>query len=202
MARIVICRHGNTFDKGDTVTRVGARTDLPLSASGQAQAEALRGFFSPNASDYNFKRAYCSALMRTQQTAATILQSGHSVQQPDILEFLTEIDYGPDENMPEDAVIARIGAGAILAWDQEAQVPDGWGVDSELIIKSWRTFMKDHADSDEDILVVTSNGIARFALQAISPAPSVSNIKLGTGAFGTFVSQTGQMTLKTWNQRP
>ncbi|MBR9836035.1 MAG: histidine phosphatase family protein, partial [Alphaproteobacteria bacterium] len=30
MARpVYIVRHGNTFDKGDTVTRVGARTDLP-----------------------------------------------------------------------------------------------------------------------------------------------------------------------------
>ncbi|HAO37083.1 MAG TPA: histidine phosphatase family protein, partial [Hyphomonas sp.] len=38
MARLIIVRHGNTFDKGDTVTRVGGRTDLPLSASGLAQA--------------------------------------------------------------------------------------------------------------------------------------------------------------------
>ena len=38
---IYIVRHGNTFDKGDVVTRVGARTDLGLSSSGQTQAEAL-----------------------------------------------------------------------------------------------------------------------------------------------------------------
>ncbi|MFZ4686424.1 MAG: histidine phosphatase family protein [Hyphomonadaceae bacterium] len=36
--RIFIVRHGNTFDKGDVVTRVGGRTDLPLSTSGSAQA--------------------------------------------------------------------------------------------------------------------------------------------------------------------
>ena len=41
MTDIYIVRHGNTFDKGDVVTRVGARTDLPLSRSGFAQAEAL-----------------------------------------------------------------------------------------------------------------------------------------------------------------
>ena len=34
MARVIICRHGNTFDKGDLVRRVGARTDLALSKSG------------------------------------------------------------------------------------------------------------------------------------------------------------------------
>ncbi|HAY06935.1 MAG TPA: histidine phosphatase family protein, partial [Hyphomonas sp.] len=27
MARLFVVRHGNTFDKGDTVTRVGGRTD-------------------------------------------------------------------------------------------------------------------------------------------------------------------------------
>ena len=69
MTRIVICRHGNTFDKGDVVTRVGARTDLPLSSSGRAQAEIL----AAELSEYNFTHAYCSPLMRTQQTAMAII---------------------------------------------------------------------------------------------------------------------------------
>ena len=43
--KVYIVRHGNTFDKGDVVTRVGARTDLPLSSSGQTQAEQLAAYF-------------------------------------------------------------------------------------------------------------------------------------------------------------
>ena len=39
MTSILICRHCNTFDKGDIIRRVGARTHLPLSLSGRAQAE-------------------------------------------------------------------------------------------------------------------------------------------------------------------
>ena len=201
MARIVICRHGNTFDKGDTVTRVGARTDLPLSSSGQAQAKALREVFSPDASDYNFTKAYCSKLMRTRQTAEAILQAGHSAQSPETLEFLTEIDYGPDENMSEEAVITRIGAEAIEAWDQDARVPDGWQVDSKGLINNWRSFIQKHAESDEDILAVTSNGIARFVLQAIPPSEIAKDIKLKTGAFGILICQPEAISLQSWNQR-
>ena len=69
MTRIVICRHGNTFDKGDVVTRIGARTDLPLSTSGRAQAKTL----SADLSTFNFTHAFCSPLSRTQQTAMAII---------------------------------------------------------------------------------------------------------------------------------
>ncbi|MEL6754250.1 MAG: histidine phosphatase family protein, partial [Pseudomonadota bacterium] len=41
MQTLYIVRHGNTFDTGDTVLRVGGRTDLPLSTSGEMQATAL-----------------------------------------------------------------------------------------------------------------------------------------------------------------
>lgn len=50
-ARLIIVRHGNTFDKGDVVTRVGGRTDIPLSVSGRAQAESLAGHFSATSLD-------------------------------------------------------------------------------------------------------------------------------------------------------
>ncbi|HBU32950.1 MAG TPA: histidine phosphatase family protein, partial [Hyphomonas sp.] len=69
MARLIIVRHGNTFDKGDTVTRVGGRTDLPLSASGLAQADALANHFA----DTRFVAAFCSPLMRTRQTARAMI---------------------------------------------------------------------------------------------------------------------------------
>ena len=36
-----IVRHGNTFDGNEPVRRIGARTDLPLVASGFDQARAL-----------------------------------------------------------------------------------------------------------------------------------------------------------------
>ena len=44
-ADIYIVRHGNTFDPGDTLLRVGARTDLALSVSGCEQADRLGRHF-------------------------------------------------------------------------------------------------------------------------------------------------------------
>ena len=62
---IYIVRHGNTFDKGDTVTRVGARTDLDLSVSGQAQADALGTYFRDKG--IVFSRTIAGPLKRTRQ---------------------------------------------------------------------------------------------------------------------------------------
>jgi len=166
MTRIVICRHGNTFDKGDVVTRVGARTDLYLSISGKNQAETLARHFSLKDSSYNFEKAFCSPLIRTHQTGDAILQSAHSTNHLKMLHFLTEIDYGVDENKAEEDVIARVGREAIDLWDEKTIPPKGWKVDPASLIQSWKDFFAKHKQFEGDILVVTSNGIARFALDA------------------------------------
>ena len=41
MITLVIARHGNTFESGETPRRVGARTDLPLTEKGRQQAQAI-----------------------------------------------------------------------------------------------------------------------------------------------------------------
>src|SRR5262245_13756118 len=117
-SRLFIVRHGNTFDKGDVVTRVGGRTDLPLSTSGAVQAKALSEHFK--AQGIRFASARSSPLRRTRATAAAILAADPSA--PDLQNelFLREIDYGPDENRPEDEVLARIGKAALEAWEFES----------------------------------------------------------------------------------
>ena len=194
MTRIIICRHGNTFDKGDIVTRVGARTDLPLSTSGREQAKNL----AEELSGFSFTKAYCSPLARTQQTAAAIIDSNTSLE---TLEFLTEIDYGVDENKPETEVIARIGQEAIDLWDQKAIAPTAWNVDAPALIQAWQDFFETHRNSGEDILVVTSNGIARFVLDTLEDIPAGTPRKLRTGAFGLVELDTDNMKLTYWDKR-
>ena len=41
MIKLIIARHGNTFNKGETPTRVGSRTDIPLVDSGKEQAKLI-----------------------------------------------------------------------------------------------------------------------------------------------------------------
>ncbi|MCA8901449.1 MAG: histidine phosphatase family protein [Hyphomonas sp.] len=199
MARIIVCRHGNTFDKGDTVTRVGGRTDLPLSTSGLAQAEALGRHFAGT----KFAAAYCSTLQRTRQTAEAILATCEDAPPLRVLPFLTEVDYGPDENRPEEDVLARLGAEALAAWDQHAIVPDGWIVDTDTIRDGWRALIEDSSgpDTDETILIVTSNGVARFLPGVVDLVPDGLDLKLKTGAWGEV--ETGALSRITdWNRRP
>lgn len=201
---LYIVRHGNTFDKGDTVTRVGARTDLLLSSSGQAQAEALADHFSR----IGFTQAIAGPLKRTRQTAEIIL--GKQPQPPDleIGNFLREIDYGPDENQPEDAVIARIGQTALDAWERAAVPPPGWRFDPAAIEGQWQSLFAKLAKSDDTgpVLIVTSNGIARFALTAAGLTPDTgqhATLKLKTGAYGVFrLSGDASASLHDWNIRP
>jgi len=199
---IYIVRHGNTFDKGDVVTRVGARTDLPLSLSGQVQAAQLGDFFK----HVKFEQAFSSSLIRTQQTAQAILGVQNSPLAIETLEFLKEIDYGPDENRPESDVISRIGQAAIEAWDRDCILPQGWQADPETIIQSWILFFKTISASGGKgpILLVTSNGVARFVFAALSePSNNNLDIKLKTGAFGRLsITGSGRAKILSWNTRP
>ena len=201
MTRIVICRHGNSFDKGDVVTRIGARTDLPLSISGIDQARGLAKQFSSGTSGFEFKLAFCSSLLRTYQTADFILTSGNDVKSLNILKFLTEIDYGVGENKPEEQVVARLGRDAITLWDEKAIPPEGWDVNPEELIQSWKDFFARYMDHEGDILVVTSNGIARFALDAVDEITTDAPRKLRTAAYGIIEIENGHSKLTAWDIR-
>lgn len=199
MARLFIVRHGNTFDKGDTVTRVGARTDLPLSVSGREQAEHLAAHFSAT----SFAAAFCSPLIRTRQTARAIL--GRRTDSPALLiaPFLTEIDYGPDENQPEEVVAARLGP-ALEAWDRDGLPPPGWIVDPAELREGWRALLRRAAGlpSDTNALIVTSNGIGRFLPDVVDARPAGIDRKLKTGAWGEVIVTASGSDLVSWNVRP
>jgi probable phosphoglycerate mutase len=204
MSRLIICRHGNTFDKGDVVTRVGGRTDLPLSRSGQAQALRLAADFKSDG--LRFDRAYTSALRRTRETANAIIADTKDVQ-IETLSFLAELDYGPDENQPEAQVVARIGQEALTAWDEQAILPDGWQLDVEDTIQAWMDFLHAQQGLDGVGLVVTSNGIARFLPEALKRsggrmACEVESLKLRTAAFADLQADHGGWVLRRWNCRP
>lgn len=181
--RAIILRHGNTFSPDEPLRRIGARTDLPLVESGRAQARALATHLAP----LGFDRCLTSPLARARETAALVA--------PDLIaeptDWLREIDHGPDEGRLEEHVAARIGADAIQAWDERAIAPPGWIIDAPARIAAWQAFF---ATAQGTILLVTSNGAARFARLALGLAPA----KLRTGAYGEVID--GRVT--RWNVRP
>lgn len=209
MTTLLIARHGNTFDPGQTPTRVGARTDLPLVEKGREQAGALGRYLKENGLLPD--AVYCSMLSRTRETAELALKEAGVRLPVYALEIFNEIDYGPDENKTEEEVIARIGKEAIERWDAEAILPEGWDADTEEIICNWRNFAAhmaaDNLDGHrhETILVVTSNGIARFAPRIAGNYEDfrkTRNIKLSTGAFGILTHSGGVWRVEDWNVRP
>ncbi len=72
MMLLLLARHGNTFNKGDKVVWVGARTDLPLTAKGREQAQALGEALAPFAP--RIKRVIAGPLLRTNEQAAIICE--------------------------------------------------------------------------------------------------------------------------------
>lgn len=179
MGLVYILRHGNTFDKGEIVRRVGGRTDLPLSVSGHMQAESLASHFS----HIEFARVFASPLKRQHETAQAIVKAQKSSLVIEPLECLREVDYGPDENKPESEVIARIGAAAMSQWDTHGLAPDGWQIDPAAIRKDWADLFNSLRTTTKPVLVVTSNGTARFIFDIAEPVSGITR-KLHTGAYG------------------
>ena len=194
MTTLIIARHGNTFGPGDTPTRVGAHTDLPLVESGMEQARAIGRYLKDNRLIPDV--VYSSKLQRTYDTAKIAIKESGFTNPVFQLDIFNEIDYGPDENKTEDEVIKRIGAQAIKDWDENAVVPPGWLADPALITENWIKFadqIRAH-DDNETVMVVTSNGIARFAPHITGDFEgfkAAHPLKLSTGALGVFVFKDG-----------
>ncbi len=205
MTTLIIARHGNTFETSAAARRVGARTDIPLVEKGREQARAIGRYLKDNRLIPDV--VYSSALQRAQETAKIAVKESGVSNPVFTLDIFNEIDYGPDENKPEQDVIARIGAAAIENWDKHGIMPPGWNADADDIIQNWKNFAETARahDDNETILVVTSNGIARFAphitgdFEAFRAAHS---LKMSTGALSVFQYSGGKWGLKGWNIKP
>jgi len=134
---------------------------------------------------------------------AGILAHQPAALQVEPADWLTEIDHGPDEAKPEPEVIDRIGEAALARWDHAAEAPDGWIVDADRRLAGWRALF---ATAHGRILIVTSNGAARFALLADEglqrQASTLPTLKLRTGAYGVIARDGQGLRLAAWDQRP
>lgn len=167
--RLIIARHGNTFTKEQTPTRVGANTDLPLVES--ERGCAIGKYLSQQ--NINIDAVYCGPLKRHIQTAELACEAlGFDTSAIQINHDFNEIDYGPDEDKTEEQVMLRLGNGdpkagelIIEKWNQEAIAPPGWQVDVAAIKQSWLDFSHSVATQhqNQNVLLVSSNGTIRFA---------------------------------------
>ena len=204
-ARLFIVRHGNTFGPGETPLRVGCGTDIPLVDSGIEQARALGKFFGSNG--IKPELIIAGELRRAQETARIICESGDFAPQFESSADFNEIDYGPDEGRTEEDVVSRVGQEAIDLWNSDAVVPDGWRVRPAELIEAWRKLAArlERECMGKTAIVVTSNGVARFAPYITRDYESFKQnypLKLKTGAFGEFAYSNNVWTALRWNVRP
>ncbi len=118
---LVLVRHGQTeWNVGD---RFRGRADIPLDATGSAQAEVtarhIAAHWTPNA-------VYCSPLKRARQTAEKIAQLFRLHERPH--PGLLDIDYGVWEGYTADEIRAQHWGEALHLWytrPHEAPIPGG-----------------------------------------------------------------------------
>lgn len=207
MITLLIARHGNTFEDHEPLRRVGARTDIPLTQKGREQAAALGRYLKDN--NLIPDSVYCSELIRTRETAEIALKTMDHPITVTSSNIFNEIDYGVDENKLESEVIERIGNLSLLNWEENFICPDGWLVNTNEILLNIRTFTNEmtkyNKESNNTLLVVTSNGIARFFTKILphpTLLPPIDSYKLGTGNLAKMIYNNGLWSIEFWNKKP
>lgn len=225
MRHLIIVRHGNTFRPGETPTRVGGRTDLPLVEESRARGAGRLVRALGHIPD----RVYAAPLTRTVRTAELILEElGLDLAVRPAPAF-AEIDYGPDENQTEDQVRLRLGRHyleqegldaaslpeerlrqrgeeAIRLWNARGVPPHGWRVDARAIVADWRAFASS-IEPGESLLLVSSNGIIRFAPHLLPENEyprflEKHDLKVTTGGVCVFARDGGDWRCPHWNLKP
>lgn len=170
MTRILLARHGET--EWNAVRRVQGWTDIPLSARGQCQAEAL----AVRLADTRLDAVYSSDLSRAERTAApTAARHGLAVQ---MVPGLREKGFGDWEGLTQadlERDYADLWHRYHVARDLNALVPGGetWPQVQERLSAVLRRILAAHPGPEETVLLVGHGGSGRMlileALQAALP---------------------------------
>lgn len=202
MTKLLIIRHGNTFNADETPRRVGVRTDIPLVQSGVTQARALGSYIKrehliPDA-------IYASELQRAQQTAQIMAHDAEVKIDIQTDKTFNEIDHGPDENKTESEIINRIGKKSLEDWDDYNVVPDGWDVNPRQSQQSWIDFADDciHNRNGQLTCVISSGGVIRFAPVIVGgELPDNQSPKVKTASMSLFNHDGDNWHCVFWNKR-
>ena len=191
MIRLILVRHGNTFEEHETAVQVGARTDLSLTAKGRLQAEGVADYLL--ARGIAPKAIYAGSLKRQAESAQILSERLHVTVTHQAA--LTEIDYGPWEALPAEE-IAKGWPKEYAAWTEEFVWPKGlFGSSLEehkAQIENWLNFLRSTFASGDIVVGFTSNGLLRF----------FKNEKVKTGHFCELALLPQGFEVRSWNVNP
>ncbi|PIS02346.1 MAG: hypothetical protein COT85_06160 [Chlamydiae bacterium CG10_big_fil_rev_8_21_14_0_10_42_34] len=188
MTKLILMRHGNTFEPGQIPVQVGARTDLPLTDHGRGQAEAMAKYFHLEGKS---PAAIYAGNLKRQIESAQILAKSFDL---DVMHepALTEIDYGLWEGLRADEIANRWPK-EFSEWMAGKWQPHIFGgtLESHLsAIENWLNRVRKLRD--KTVFAVSSNGLLRF----------FKNEKVKTGHFCEIELFEGGLKIQKWNIDP
>ncbi len=212
MCLLILARHGNTFEDGETPRYVGARTDIPLTKKGEEQARALaRELKLRGLTPTSF---YAGPLKRQSQTAAIVKEEyANKTNRVEIEPALQEIDLGPWEGLTKEE-IEKSWSMELAEWEDRFVWPDNiFGHSRQSREDSLRVFFSRIADNFKDkeaIFLATSNGVLRLVYSLFASdfgelrtSRNLKKVKVATGAFCLArVGPSSRCELLQWNIRP
>lgn len=201
MIRLILVRHGNTFESNQTPTMVGSRTDLSLTAEGCEQArQAGRAFLKENI----FPKAIYSGSLKRQIETAEIVREQLSFDSPvqSREAALLEIDYGSWEGLTQEEILRRWPQ-EYADWNSEARWPRGVFQRSREAhladIERWLELLRNTYQPGDSVIAMTSNGVLRFFY---SLSEREKPVKVKTGHFCELSLLKNSIEILRWNVKP
>lgn len=188
--RLILARHGNTFEAHEAAVWVGARTDMALTAEGRSQAEAIGRALS--GARWPFDAVVTGPLRRTRETAEIIRTVAGLAVDITVDERLREIDYGMWEGRSNDEIEAAHGRAGLDAWSKNGIWPEGmdWRPGRAALVAGLRALVREFSDA-RAVLLVSSNGVLKHVPEAI-----------GLVANGDLKVRTGHLSVLDVRQEP
>jgi broad specificity phosphatase PhoE len=201
---VILCRHGNTFTKGDKAVMVGAKEDLPLTEEGLRQAAdvgwALRSIAS------RITRVISGPLRRTLVFADTVKQSSGASAPISIDERLTELDYGQWSGLSNDEIVALSGEDALRQWQDRGVRPRRvkFLPSAETVARELTSLLKELENQPGVSVVVSSNGRLRELRRLIDSGAdgTLGDGKVSTGRSCVVVFSESGWKIVLWNCDP
>lgn len=207
--KLILARHGNTFESGQPAYYVGSQQDMPLVAFGHTQAMLLGQALAQRYP--HLAAVYTGPLQRMVATAQLALEAMQSSIHSQVDLRLNELDYGAWSGLTSQEVKDRFGAQDYEDWERQSQWPSqgAWGESESAVIARIQSFAVDlvarHAEH-EQVCVVASNGCLRYFLTLVPGAfdelIAQHKLKIATGHICELRYHQGQWSLEAWNQSP
>lgn len=202
--KLILCRHGNTFSKGDKVVWTG-HNDLPLVEEGRAQANRCADYLKSEC--LTPSAVYCSSLSRTKEFAEIIVQQLGLDISPQVDPRLDEVDYGDWTGLSDDEVVAKFGDRGLMGWRDHGVWPTegNWGSTEAEVIDKVHSFLASLKGQPAP-LVVSSNGILRYFLTVIPGELDrrfeLGSFKVKTGNVCILEKVSDSFEVLEWNKQP